>query len=879
MATTITVSSQSQLNSAIEQADTASGGTFDIVLSADITEGQTGQPAGLYALDLASGVSVTIDGGGHTISGLGTNGGIAVIGGRVSISDLTIEDTIALGGTGSGSGGGGAAVGGGLFVGPQADVSLHDVLFRTDAAQGGAGGHGGNGGTGGHSSLIIPQLGTVGANGLAGAAGVSGTGGTPTTGGTGGPGKPGAAGGVGRAGGRGGAGGAGGNGGFGTSAATHGFRGGHGGAGGTGGIGGLGGAGGNGGAGGKGGKGGNGAFPSTFAARGPFGSSGGTGGNGGTGKTGGYGAGGGGGGQGGQGGIGGQGALGGMGHSQFASSHGTTGYISAGGTGGTGGGGGQGGKGGAGGAGNFGGGGGGGGRGGAAGAGGPGGTGGTGGRYTRTSPPSTSPPPPPQGGAGGRGGTGGVAGTGGIGGHGGTGGFGGGGGGAGKGGAGGAAGAAGKGGLGGISRYLGAGSAGNPGPNGSAGNAGVAGSPGPTGVAGAGGFGGGAGSATRGGGGLGAGGGIFVAQGGILTFDGGLVTGSSVAGGSGANQGQAYGAGIFIQGDETLTLAATSAVPLTIANEIADQRGVGGTAGAGDLVIQGSGTVDLSAANTFVGGITIDSGTLELGHPGAAGSGPIGFAHNGGLMFAATNAPAVPVTQFATGDTIVVGNFLAVGSSYTGGTLTLTSLPNTVTLNIPGHMLSDFTVTDDPLLNETLITAAAPCFCAGTLVRTVHGELPVEHLRPGDQVHCRGRRGSSGALDRSPHAGHHASPRARSGPSGACAPRRVRQRCSVARPVPLPRPRSAVRRSPGTCASARQWRLHRVRSGAPHRYVFSCGIGPPRRAVCRKPASRKLSRYRQSRHVCQCPGGPPAASRSGRGSAPARTPVLSSPRA
>ena len=729
MATTITVSSQAQLNAAIEQADQASSGTFDIVLSGNITEGQSGQPVGLYALDLSTGVSVTINGDGQTISGGGVDGGLAVIVGKVSINDLTIEDTVAKGAAGTGSGGGGAGLGGGLFVGQTADVSLNDVLFRTNAAVGGAGGKGGNGGTGGHSSLIVPPLGAAGVNGAAGAAGANGTAGPQVTGGAGGAGHAGGQGGLGQPGGKGGAGGKGGVGGAGTYSSTYGFRGGHGGAGGQGSLGGVGGAGGDGGAGGQGGQGGHGVgnFDTPqMGTRGPNASTGGSGGVGGAGKTGGYGAGGGAGGAGGAGGKGGQGGAGAHGQNQTVTATGMIGSIGFGGTGGVGGAGGTGGKGGAGAAGGFGGGGGGGGAGGAGGQGGQGGVGGTGGSYSRTSGVAASPP---KAGSGGYGGMGGLGGTGGWGGKGGTGGFGGGGGGGGKAGAAGAGGKAGVGGPGGINHTNGV-----QGPSGSAGDPGSAGTNGPNGSAGGGGFGGGAGSGTAGGGGLGAGGGIFVAQGGVLTFDGGLLTGDTVTGGTGANNGQAFGGGIFIEGDETITLAATSAMPLTIGNQIADQRGVGGTAGTGGLVIQGPGAVDLDANNSFVGGIAINSGTLELGHTGAAGSGPISFAGSGGLLFAEADVPTVPIDAFGSGDTITVSSFLATGSSYAGGTLTLSGLPKSVALDIRGHTLSGFVVTDNSVLDETIITASAPCFCGGTLIRTTHGDIPVERLQQGDRV-------------------------------------------------------------------------------------------------------------------------------------------------
>ena len=83
---------------------------------------------------------------------------------------------------------------------------------------------------------------------------------------------------------------------------------------------------------------------------------------------------------------------------------------------------------------------------------------------------------------------------------------------------------------------------------------------------------------------------------------------------------------------------------------------------------------------------------------------------------------------------ITVSSFLATGSSYAGGTLTLSGLPKSVALDIRGHTLSGFVVTDNSVLDETIITASAPCFCGGTLIRTTHGDIPVERLQQGDRV-------------------------------------------------------------------------------------------------------------------------------------------------
>jgi autotransporter-associated beta strand protein len=118
-----------------------------------------------------------------------------------------------------------------------------------------------------------------------------------------------------------------------------------------------------------------------------------------------------------------------------------------------------------------------------------------------------------------------------------------------------------------------------------------------------------------------------------IAFMDGAVAGGSGSGGGGS--GQAFGSGIFLQGNETITLAVPTGTGLTISDVIADQTGSGGTgtnAGAGRLVISGGGSVTLEGANTFTGGVTIESGLLELANKTAAGSGNIHFASTNGIL-------------------------------------------------------------------------------------------------------------------------------------------------------------------------------------------------------------------------------------------------------
>jgi hypothetical protein len=235
------------------------------------------------------------------------------------------------------------------------------------------------------------------------------------------------------------------------------------------------------------------------------------------------------------------------------------------------------------------------------------------------------------GGYGGGGGGGGILGGGhqGYNANGGAGGFGGGGGGGSFGGPGGAGGFGGGGGgvgLGGVHRYFGPGHVGIGGWGGG-GGAGVT----------SGGFGGGGGGSTGGGGGLGAGGGIFVQQGASVTINGGSLSGGSVAagvGGSGAGfNGSAFGTGIFLQGNENLVFAPGPGQKIVISDVITDETGANGggvgATGKGSLTVEGLGTLDLTAANSFYGGVTINGGTLEVGDASAV-HGNINFVANGG---------------------------------------------------------------------------------------------------------------------------------------------------------------------------------------------------------------------------------------------------------
>ena len=174
-----------------------------------------------------------------------------------------------------------------------------------------------------------------------------------------------------------------------------------------------------------------------------------------------------------------------------------------------------------------------------------------------------------------------------------------------------------------------------------------------------------------GGGGLGAGGDIFVMAGASLTIEGGSLSAGTVTGGLGAigaGDGEAFGGGLFLQGNETITLAPGGDGRDDLGrHRRSDRLGcTGANAGAGKLCLNGLGTLDLAAANTFTGGVTIDNGTLELSNSAAAGSGNITFTAGAAATIELDSGVFAPnpIAGFETGDAL---KFIGAGSATLAG--------------------------------------------------------------------------------------------------------------------------------------------------------------------------------------------------------------------
>jgi autotransporter-associated beta strand protein len=93
--------------------------------------------------------------------------------------------------------------------------------------------------------------------------------------------------------------------------------------------------------------------------------------------------------------------------------------------------------------------------------------------------------------------------------------------------------------------------------------------------------------------------------------------------------------------------------------------------GTGGVEQIGTGTTILTADNTYVGGTTINGGTLQLGNGGTAGSiagnvinnGILAFDHSDAFTFAGTISGTGGIQQIGAGTTVLTGN-----NTYRGGT-------------------------------------------------------------------------------------------------------------------------------------------------------------------------------------------------------------------
>ena len=165
-------------------------------------------------------------------------------------------------------------------------------------------------------------------------------------------------------------------------------------------------------------------------------------------------------------------------------------------------------------------------------------------------------------------------------------------------------------------------------------------------------------------------------------------------------------------------LSITETATATFAGVISDGGRSGGSGGG--LIVNGPGKLVLTGANTFTGGIVLQSGTLELGGPTAAGVGhALTFAGAATLQLdAAALSPAGAASVFATavagfvsGDHLDLASLnYAAGASValSGNTLVVTSGGSSVGLTLTGLTSSAaFGLADDGQGHVLVSLAAA----------------------------------------------------------------------------------------------------------------------------------------------------------------------------
>ncbi len=160
---------------------------------------------------------------------------------------------------------------------------------------------------------------------------------------------------------------------------------------------------------------------------------------------------------------------------------------------------------------------------------------------------------------------------------------------------------------------------------------------------------------------------------------------------------------------------------------------------ANGTLLLAAGTTTLLRSLSGSGVAVIDPGAmLILSGAGAFGAGTVSFAAGGGtLRLGSGSGFTGRVSGFAVGAVIDLADTLVTDVGYSAGTLSLGNAGlATMTLSLPGSFdPTGFLIASDGAGGSAItLTSNAPCFAAGTRIRTAGGDVAVEALRAGDHV-------------------------------------------------------------------------------------------------------------------------------------------------
>jgi hypothetical protein len=211
---------------------------------------------------------------------------------------------------------------------------------------------------------------------------------------------------------------------------------------------------------------------------------------------------------------------------------------------------------------------------------------------------------------------------------------------------------------------------------------------------------------------------------------------------------EAFSTGTTIASGATVQLGSGSTTGTLATPAIADNGSLivdhsdtvtlSGVSGSGTITQSGTGKLDLGA-NTFTGGVTIDSGTVDLSSSTAAGTGAITFAPgaSAALTIDAGVDPTNTIKGFASGDTINLTGYNAATTTTdfdsTTDVLTVTDGTHTDTLRLSGDYSGEYfhatSSSSGVVISENNSVA---CYCRETRILTASGEVAVEDLKIGD---------------------------------------------------------------------------------------------------------------------------------------------------
>jgi len=164
-----------------------------------------------------------------------------------------------------------------------------------------------------------------------------------------------------------------------------------------------------------------------------------------------------------------------------------------------------------------------------------------------------------------------------------------------------------------------------------------------------------------------------------------------------------------------------------------------GTIAAGSTGLKVSGSI--AAAPGAAGTIAVSSGGVAAFYGSVASSQTATFLDSAGtLEIGNLSGFAATLSNLGAGDTIVLLGTTASSAVYANNLLTISNGANVLsTLSLLGGYAGEkFSVTSDHAGNTDIsavpVSVAAPCFAAGTRLRTTQGDIAVEALRVGAKM-------------------------------------------------------------------------------------------------------------------------------------------------